>query len=81
MKKIIFQGENGILNIMYGAKQYMDSLPNDWTEEQKLIHLANKDLPTGTQYEITDEDFSADREFRNAWEFQAGDNVKVSQDL
>ena len=81
MKKIIFQGENGILNIMYGAKQYMDSLPNDWTEEQKLIHLANKDLPTGTQYEITDEDFSVDREFRNAWEFQAKDNVKISQDL
>jgi hypothetical protein len=50
------------------------------TEEEKLIHVANKDLPTGTKYEITDEDTS-DRSFRNAWEYVAGENEKTSEDL
>ena len=50
------------------------------TEEEKLIHLANKELPTGTKYEITDEDLS-DRSFRNAWEYVAGASEKTSADL
>jgi hypothetical protein len=50
------------------------------TEEEKLIHIANKDLSTGTKYEITDEDTS-DRSFRNAWEYVAGASEKTSADL
>ena len=50
------------------------------TDEEKLIHLANKDLPTGTKYEITDADLS-DRSFRNAWEYVAGGEEKTSADL
>ena len=50
------------------------------TDEEKLIHLANKTLPTGTKYEITDEDLS-DRSFRNAWEYVAGADEKTSADL
>ena len=50
------------------------------TDEEKLIHIANKDLPTGTPYEITDEDLS-DRSFRNAWEYVAGASEKTSEDL
>jgi len=50
------------------------------TDEEKLIHIANKDLPTGTPYEITDEDLS-DRTFRNAWEYVAGSDEKTSDDL
>ena len=50
------------------------------TDEEKLIHLANKDLPTGTKYEITDADLS-DRSFRNAWEYVAGADEKTSEDL
>ena len=50
------------------------------TDEEKLIHLANKDLPTGTKYEITDADLS-DRSFRNAWEYVAGAEEKTSEDL
>jgi hypothetical protein len=50
------------------------------TEEEKLIHIANKDLPTGTPYEITDEDTS-DRDFRNAWEYVAGASEQTSADL
>ena len=50
------------------------------TEESKLIHIANKDLPTGTKYEITDE-LLDDRSFRNAWEYVAGADEKTSEDL
>jgi hypothetical protein len=50
------------------------------TDEEKLIHIANKDLPTGTPYEITDEDLS-DRTFRSAWEYVAGNNELTSADL
>jgi len=50
------------------------------TLENKLIHIANKDLPTGTPYEITDEDTS-DRSFRNAWEYVAGADEQTSADL
>ena len=45
-----------------------------------MIHLANKDLPTGTKYEITSEDLS-DHSFRNAWEYVAGAGEKTSKDL
>ena len=50
------------------------------TDEEKLIHIANKDLPTGTKYEITDADLS-DRAFRDAWEYVAGDSEQTSADL
>jgi len=50
------------------------------TEEEKLIHIANKDLPTGTKYEITDAELS-DRSFRDAWEYTAGSDEKTSADL
>jgi len=50
------------------------------TEEEKLIHIANKDLPTGTKYEITDAELT-DRSFRDAWEYTAGSDEKTSADL
>ena len=50
------------------------------TDEEKLIHIANKDLPTGTKYEITDADLS-DRAFRDAWEYVAGASEQTSADL
>jgi len=60
------------------APKFLETLTG--TLEEKLIHIANKDLPTGTPYEITDEDLS-DRTFRNAWEYVAGSNEKTSNDL
>ena len=52
------------------------------TEEEKLIHIANKDLPTGTKYEIIGDDVDiSDRSFRNAWEYVAGASEKTSEDL
>jgi hypothetical protein len=86
--KIIFEGENGICAIMGAAPKFLATLTGTDeddneifpTEESKLIYIANKDLPTGTKYEITDADLS-DRTFRNAWEYVAGADEKTSADL
>ena len=75
--KIIYN-DNGSLAQLTPAPKFLAQL--EGTDEEKLIHLANKDLPTGTPYEITDEDLS-DRTFRNAWEYVAGSNEKTSNDL
>jgi len=75
---IIFKQNSGIVGELWVAPEFMDTLTG--TEEEKLIHIANKDLPTGTPYEITDADLS-DRTFRNAWEYVAGSNELTSADL
>jgi hypothetical protein len=75
--KIIYDN-NGILAQLTPAPKFLAQL--EGTDEEKLIHIANKDLPTGTPYEITDEDLS-DRTFRNAWEYVAGSDEKTSDDL
>lgn len=67
-----------VLGVMYGSDEFLATL--EGTDEEKLIHIANKDLPTGTKYEITDADLS-DRSFRNAWEYVAGASEKTSADL
>ena len=77
MNRIIYNN-NGTLAQLTPASKFLDTLTG--TDEEKLIHIANKDLPTGTPYEITDEDLS-DRTFRNAWEYVAGANEKTSEDL
>ena len=74
----IIYDNNGTLAQMIPAPKFLAQL--EGTDEEKLIHIANKDLPTGTPYEITDEDLS-DRSFRNAWEYVAGADEKTSQDL
>ena len=76
--KIIYAQDSGILAQLVPAPKFLSKL--EGTEEEKLIHIANKDLPTGTKYEITDEDLS-DRSFRMAWEYVAGENEKTSEDL
>ena len=67
---------------MVPAPKFLAQLPDGWTEEQKLIHMADKDLPTGTKYEIVADDVPpSDRSFRNAWEYEAGAEEKTSADL
>ena len=75
---IIIYDNNGTLAQIVASPKFLLQL--EGTEEEKLIHLANKDLPTGTPYEITDEDLS-DRTFRNAWEYVSGADEKTSEDL
>jgi len=75
--KIIYDN-SGTLAQMIPAPKFLAQLTG--TDEEKLIHIANKDLPTGTKYEITDE-LLDDRTFRDAWEYTAGASEKTSADL
>ena len=74
----IIYDNSGTLAQMIPAPKFLATLTG--TEEEKLIYVANKDLPTGTKYEITDADLS-DRSFRDAWEYVAGASEKTSEDL
>ena len=77
--RLIYDND-GILAVVIPASDFLATLTG--TEEEKLIHIANKDLPTGTKYEIIGDDVDlSDRSFRNAWEYVAGDDEKTSADL
>ena len=78
--KIIFAQSNGVLAVLTPAPKFSNQLTG--TDEEKLIHIANKNLPTGTKYEIVADDVPpSDRTFRNAWEYETGSNEKTSADL
>ncbi len=78
--KIIYDN-GGVAAVLTPAPQKLASM--EGTDEAKLIHIANKDLPTGTKYEIIDENVVdlSDRTFRNAWEYVAGAGEQTSADL
>ena len=78
MAKRIIYDNDGTLAQMIPAPKFLAQLTG--TLEEKLILIANKDLPTGTKYEITNADLS-DRTFRDAWEYTAGSSEKTSADL
>jgi hypothetical protein len=76
----IIYDKNGTLAVLVPAPKKLASMTG--TDEEKLIHLANKDLATGTKYEIIGDDVDlSDRSFRNAWEYVAGASEKTSADL
>ena len=78
--KIIYAQSNGVLAVLAPAPKFLNQLTG--TDEEKLIHIANKDLPTGTKYEIVADDVPpSDRTFRNAWEYESGASEKTSEDL
>jgi hypothetical protein len=71
---------SGVAAVVTPAPRFLAQL--EGTEEEKLIHIANKDLPTGTKYEIIADSVDlSDRTFRNAWEYVAGASEKTSEDL
>jgi len=77
--RLIYDND-GILAVVIPTPEFLATLIS--TEEEKLIHIANKDLPTGTKYEIIGDDVDlSDRSFRNAWEYVAGASEKTSADL
>ena len=71
----------GIASVVIPAPQFLAQLTG--TDEEKMIHLADKILPTGTKYEIIADSVDlSDRAFRNAWEYTADASVeKTSADL
>ena len=78
--RIIYKQASGIVGVLIPAPKFLDQLTG--TDEEKLIHIANKDLPTGTKYEIVADDVPpTDRTFRNAWEYESGANERTSEDL
>ena len=77
--RIIFDN-NGVAGVLIPAPKFLATLTG--TDEEKIIYVANKDLPTGTKYEIIGDDVDlSDRTFRNAWTYTAGSNEKTSADL
>jgi len=78
--RIIYKQTSGIVGVLIPAPKFLNQLTG--TDEEKLIHIANKDLPTGTKYEIVADDVPpTDRTFRNAWEYETGSDEKTSADL
>ncbi len=78
--RLIYKGENGVAAVVTPVKEFLATLTG--TDEEKIIHLANKDLPTGTKYEIIADSVDlSDRTFRNAWTYTAGSDEKTSADL
>jgi len=78
--KIIYAQSNGVLAVLAPAPKFLNQLTG--TDEEKLIHIANKDLPTGTKYEIVEDNvIPTDTTFRNAWEYESGASEKTSEDL
>ena len=71
---------SGVAAVLIPAPNFLAQLTG--TDEEKLIHIANKDLPTGTKYEIIGDDVDlSDRTFRDAWTYTAGSDEKTSADL
>ena len=77
--RLIYDND-GVAVVLIPAPKFLATLTG--TEEEKMIHLANKDLPTGTKYEIISDDVDlSDRTFRDAWTYTAGSDEKTSADL
>jgi|TARA_B110000977_G_scaffold86222_1_gene114894 hypothetical protein len=72
---------NGVASVLVPAPKFLAQLTG--TLEEKLIHIANKNLPTGTKYEIIADSVDlSDRTFRGAWEYTSDASVeKTSADL
>ena len=77
--RLIYDND-GVAAVVTPAPKFLAQL--EGTLEEKLIHIANKDLPTGTKYEIIGDDVDlSDRTFRNAWTYTSGSDEKTSEDL
>ena len=78
--RLIYDND-GVAAVIVPAPKFLAQL--EGTLEEKLIHIANKNLPTGTKYEIIADSVDlSDRTFRGAWEYTANADVeKTSADL
>ena len=78
--RLIYDND-GVAAVVIPAPKFLAQLTG--TLEEKLIHIANKDLPTGTKYEIIADSVDlSNRTFREAWEYTADASVeRTSADL
>jgi hypothetical protein len=79
--RFIYPNSDGTASVYMPTDPFLAKLSG--TIDEKLIYCANKDLPTGTKYELIDESVDlSDRTFRNAWTYTADASVeKTSADL
>jgi len=76
--RIIFNND-GVAGVLTPAPKFLAELTG--TDEEKAIYVANKDLPTGTKYEIIADSVDlSDRTFRNAWTYTAGASERTSEE-
>nr|BAR33973.1 hypothetical protein [uncultured Mediterranean phage uvMED] len=76
----LIYNNSGVAGVIIPTPKFLATLTG--TDEEKLIHIANKDLPTGTKYEIIADSVDlSDRTFRDAWTYTAGSDEKTSADL
>ena len=74
------ENEVEVCAVLIPAPKFLAQL--EGTETEKLIHIADKDLPSGTKYEIVEDGTPpSDRSFRSAWEYVSGPQEKTSHDL
>jgi hypothetical protein len=74
--KIVFKKGDGCA-VMTPTPQFLATLPSSMTPLEKVIFVADKDLPHGTKYEIV-ETVPEDRTFRMAWEYEPGPNERTA---
>ena len=77
----LIYNNDGVAAVLMPTSKFLATLTG--TLEEKLIHVANKDLPTGTKYEIIADSVDlSDRAFRDAWTYTADASVEqTSADL
>ena len=64
---------------LVGSPRFLATLMDSGlTEDEAWEHVANKSLPVGTKYEITDTGELPLNEFRNAWVYASGPDEKVA---
>ena len=78
---IVYPDESGNVYVLRPVPEFLERLPAEWSEEEKLIHIANKDLATGQKFEVVDLSTLPDRRFFGAWEYSAGESEKESSEL
>jgi len=70
---------SGVAAVLTPAPKFLAELTG--TDEEKAIYVANKDLPTGTKYEIIADSVDlSDRTFRDAWTYTAGASERTSEE-
>jgi hypothetical protein len=75
----IIYDNSGVAAVLIPASKFLATLTG--TDEEKAIYVANKDLPTGTKYEIIADSVDlSDRTFRNAWTYTAGASERTSEE-
>ncbi len=78
--KIIFKQEDSeLVGVIYPEPKFLNSL--EGSELDRLVMLANKDLPAGAKYEVVEDDVVPEtKEERRNWRYASGPQERTSQE-